>query len=88
MCPQRTISSLSCSDPVNAQNTHADFHRLIAEAQKNDGRFRAVNRVLQLDSAASRMLQVADVVAHSRAWINRADENAAGLHDKYKIAVL
>lgn len=56
---------------LNGQNIHPDFERAIAAAQLNDGLFRAVNRVVALDSAASRVLQLADVVAHSRAWLAR-----------------
>lgn len=84
----KTIGNVDVIIDVNEQNTHADFHRIMATAQADDGRFRAVNRVVQLDSAASRMLQVADMVAHARSWIDRAEDNAAGLREKYRISVL
>lgn len=84
----KTIGNVDVIIDVNEQNTHADFHRIMATAQAEDGRFRAVSRVVQLDSAASRMLQVADIVAHARSWIDRAEDNAAGLREKYRIAVL
>ena len=49
---------------VNDQNTHPDFDQLIDTAQSSDGLFRAVTRVTPLDSAASRMLQLADCGFH------------------------
>lgn len=73
---------------LNEQNTHARFSELIDHARQHDGRFRAVNRVTPLDSAASRMLQLADIVAHSRAWIDNSEFNAKGLREAYKIEVL
>ncbi|WP_139236628.1 DUF3800 domain-containing protein [Sedimentitalea nanhaiensis] len=48
----------------------------------------AVRRVTPVDSAASRMLQLADVVAHARAWIDKEEENAKKLRDAYRIEVL
>jgi hypothetical protein len=56
---------------VNSQNSHESFNRIITKARESDGRFKAVNSVVRLDSAASRMLQLADVVAYSRAQGNR-----------------
>jgi len=41
-----------------------------------------------LYSAASRLLQLADVVAHARAWIDKDEVNAKRLKDAYKIEVL
>lgn len=73
---------------LNAQNVHPDFERAIAAAKLNDGLFRAVNRVVALDSAASRMLQLADVVAHSRAWLARGEANAASLRENFGVAVI
>lgn len=72
----------------NEQNTHSAFAHRISEASKNDGRFRAVQHFSQIDSAASRLLQLADVVAYSRMWVNRGEENVNGLHQKYGIQVL
>ena len=73
---------------VNEQNSHPMFEKLITEARLNDGIFRAVTRVTPLDSAASRLLQLADVVAHARAWIDRGEDNAKKLRKAYKIEVL
>lgn len=72
----------------NGQNTHPEFMSAIAKAMEHDGRFRAVTHVSQIDSAASRLLQLADVIAYARTWIRRGDENAAGLRQNYKIRVL
>jgi hypothetical protein len=73
---------------LNHHNTDPEFQRLISDACQHDGRFKAVNRVSQIDSAASRLLQLADVVAYARMWIHRGEENAKRLHENYGIRVL
>ena len=73
---------------INEQNAHPTFGKIIDQARRSDGLFRAVRRVTPLDSAASRMLQLADVVAHARAWIDKDEENAKKLRAAYKIEVL
>ncbi|KSV61809.1 hypothetical protein N182_37805 [Sinorhizobium sp. GL2] len=73
---------------INEQNSHPKFVELIAEAREHDGLFKSVTRVVPIDSTVSRMLQLADVVAHSRAWIRNGELNAKGLRDAYKIEVL
>lgn len=84
----RNIGNVELILDRNEQNTHPDFMSAIATAQKRDGRFRAVTHVTQIDSAASRMLQLADVVAYARMWIRRGEENAEGLRQNYKIRVI
>lgn len=80
-----TISNVDVITDVNQHNEHADFDAVIARAQRQDGRFKAVNRVVRLDSAASRLLQLADVVAHARKWIVDEELNAAGLRERFGI---
>ena len=46
-----------------------------------------MNRVTTLDSAALRLLQLADVVAYSRKWITSAEANADGLLKAYGVRV-
>ncbi|TAW39332.1 hypothetical protein ELH26_33920 (plasmid) [Rhizobium leguminosarum] len=82
------INNVEVLIDINEQNSHEKFTKLIAEAKQQDGLFRSVNRVVAIDSAVSRMLQLADVVAHSRAWINNGEVNAKGLRDSYKIEIL
>ena len=72
----------------NHHNTAPECQRIISDACQHDGRFRAVNHVSQIDSAVSRLLQLADVVAHARMWIHRGEENAGGLRKKYGIRML
>lgn len=43
------------------------------------------DRVVRLDSAASRLLQLADVVAYARKWIVAEDLNALGLRERFGI---
>jgi len=73
---------------LNAQNTNGEFYDHLNGARKSDGIFRAVQHVAQIDSGASRILQLADVVAHSRAWVTKEEENAAGLREKFNIVLL
>ena len=73
---------------LNHHNTDPECERLLNAAQQNDGRFRAVNRISQIDSAVSRLLQVADLVAYSRMWISRGEDNARGIRENYGIHVM
>ena len=82
------IGNIEVITDLNEHNTHASFDDIVRNARQHDGLFRAVNRVTPLDSAASRMLQLADVVAHSRAWIDNSEINAKGLREAYKIEIL
>ena len=72
----------------NHHNTDDQCSGILENARQNDGRFKAVDCVVQIDSAASRLLQLADVVAYSRMWINNSEENARGLHENFGIQVL
>jgi hypothetical protein len=83
----RQINNVEVLIDINEQNSHPKFVELIARAREHDGLFKSVTRVVAIDSAVSRMLQLADVVAHSRAWINNGDVNAKGLREAYKIEV-
>ena len=73
---------------VNNHNGDPVFDTILGEARKNDGRFKAINRIDRIDSAASRLLQLSDMVAYSRTWMTGGEENAAGLHRTYGIRVL
>lgn len=72
----------------NHHNTDPECQRLLQEACDNDGRFQAVNQISQIDSAASRLLQLADLVAYSRTWIHKGEDNAKGLHENFGIRVI
>lgn len=84
----RQINNIEVIVDLNEQNTHHTFEEAIRQAIVIDGLFRAVTRVVAIDSSVSRMLQLADVVAHSRSWINNGDANAKGLREAYRIEVL
>ena len=73
---------------VNEQNTHPTFSKVIEVAQKHDGRFKGVTRVIPLDSAASRALQLADIVAYSRLWVIKDKLNSRGLSQAFNIELL
>tara|TARA_A100001391_G_scaffold12331_3_gene7274 strand:- start:14520 stop:15131 length:612 start_codon:yes stop_codon:yes gene_type:complete len=82
------INNIEVIVDLNNQNTHATFCATVDKAIAEDGLFRAVTRVVAIDSTVARMLQLADVVAHSRSWIVNGAENAKGLRESYKIEVL
>ncbi|MBB4276382.1 DUF3800 domain-containing protein [Rhizobium mongolense] len=84
----RQINNVEVLIDINEQSSHPRFAEIIMRARENDGLFKSVTRVVAIDSAVSRMLQLADVVAHSRAWINNGEDNAKGLREAYKIEVL
>ncbi|MFG5379585.1 hypothetical protein [Yoonia sp. R2-816] len=54
----RKVGNVEVIIDVNEQNAHPTFGKIIEDAQRNDGLFRAVTRITPLDSAASRMLQL------------------------------
>jgi hypothetical protein len=85
---RNTIANLDIVTDVNHHNDHPDFLAEIERAQCDDGRFRGVNRIVRVDSAASRLLQLADVVAYAPKWIVAEDLNAQGLRDHFGIDVL
>ena len=70
---------------ANHHNEHPAFDAAIRLAQASDGRFRAVRRITRLDSAASRLLQLADVVAYSRKWVVSGAFNARTLRARFGI---
>lgn len=61
----RNIGNVELIMDRNGHNTYPEFMDLIQFAMQEDGRFRAVEHVTQIDSAASRMLQLSDIVAYA-----------------------
>lgn len=82
---RETIGNVEVITDQNHQNDHADFRAEMDRSRAHDGRFKGVNRVVTIDSAASRLLQLADVVAYSRKWVVAGDINATGLRAQYGI---
>ena len=82
---RETIGNVDVIIDANHHNQHAAFASAIEQARADDGRFRGVNQLTRLDSAASRLLQLADVVAYSRKWVVAKDLNAASLRDRFGI---
>ena len=82
---RETIGNVELILDRNNHNTGAQFDAELARAQGEDGRFRGVDHIARIDSAASRLLQLADCVAHARKWIVNGTENAAGLKDSFGI---
>jgi hypothetical protein len=82
---RETIGNVEVITDQNHQNDHPDFRAEIEQSQAHDGRFKGVNRVVTIDSAASRLLQLADVVGYSRKWVNDGTFNAKALRGQYGI---
>jgi hypothetical protein len=78
---RQTIDNVEIIIDANQLNTHVDFDAMINKSQLESGRSKAFYRVVKIDSAASRLLQLADVVAYSRRWLVNNEMNAAGLRD-------
>jgi hypothetical protein len=84
----RTIGNAEVITDVNGHNSHCTFDAEIVRAQREDGLFRGVRHVAKIDSAASRMLQLADVVAYSRRWLIKKQLNASAIHHRLGIEIL
>lgn len=65
----------------NQHSTDRSFREVIDRAMGADGYFRAVEHVVVIDSKASRLLQLADVVAYARALVGRNVVSAAQLEE-------
>ena len=73
---------------ANHQNTHYEFAEEIDRAKASGGVFRGVTRVAPIDSAASRLLQLADLVAYSRSWHTSGDFTADAIRQQFGVRVL
>lgn len=82
---RETIGNVEVITDQNHHNDHADFRREIERSQAHDGRFKGVNRVVAVDSAASRLLQLADAVGYSRKWVDEGGFTAKALRDQFGI---
>ena len=85
---RETLGNVEVIVDANEHNGTAGFSGLIEDARRHDGRFRGVTRVIPLDSTASRVLQLADVVAYSRSWASKTELTAKRLSETYSIELL
>lgn len=88
MLGRDTIANVDVITDVNHHHDHLQFTAELGRARREDGRFRGNNRVVRLDSAASRLLQLADVVAYARKWIVAEELNAQGLREDFGIEMV
>jgi Protein of unknown function (DUF3800) len=79
------INNVEIIIDYNQHNSHSDFALEISKAKSDDHEFRAVKHVASIDSAASRMLQLADIAAYSRKFILKKELNAKQLYEYYGI---
>ena len=70
---------------VNNHNEDPEFDRILFK--EKTGVFKGVKRIVKIDSAASRLLQLADVVAYSRKWIINKSMNAGAISDSFGIEI-
>ena len=82
------IGNIEVLVDANHHNTHPDFVDEIDKAKVASGIFRGVNRVAPIDSAASRLLQLADVVAHARTWHRSDAFTAETIRQRFGIHIL
>ncbi|MCY4168395.1 MAG: DUF3800 domain-containing protein [Rhodobacter sp.] len=85
---RETLGNVEVIIDANEHNGTAKFSELMEDARRHDGRFRGVTRVIPLDSTASRVLQLADVVAYSRSWASKTELTAKRLSETYSIELL
>ena len=69
-------------------NTDAICQKAFAGAQKADGLFKAVAHVASIDSCAVPFLQVADLTAYARRWVDSGEITAKRLTDECGIELL
>jgi hypothetical protein len=79
------INNVEVIIDINHHNNHPDFEKEISREKSKDREFSPVNHVARIDSAASRLLQLADIVAYSRKFIINRDLNAEQLRRDYSI---
>lgn len=82
---RETLNNVDLIIDANDQNEHPAFMRELEQARVGVGRFRGINSVVRLDSGASRLLQLADVVAYAHRWIGTGDVTASGLSERYGV---
>lgn len=83
-----TINNVEVIVDINDHNKSEAFDNEIVKAQSHGGLFKAVKHVAKIDSAASRILQIADVVAYSRKWIGQDGLDAGRIRDRFGISLL
>lgn len=78
------INNVEVIIDINDHNSHRDFENVISTEQSKDRKFHPVNHVARIDSAASRILQIADIVAYSRRFNLNAEQlkRDYGIHTK------
>lgn len=69
-------------------NTDATCQKALADAQRADGLFKAIAHVTSVDSCAVPFLQVADLTAYARRWVDSGEITAKRLTDECGIELL
>jgi Protein of unknown function (DUF3800) len=83
-----TINNVQLITDLNQHNTHPEFDAEIERSMQEEGRFKAVDHFAAIDSAASRLLQLADMVAHTRKWVTTNRLKADALRERFGIQTL
>lgn len=82
------INNVDVIMDINHHNNTVKFDAEIERSKKEEGVFKGVNNVSKIDSAASRLLQVADIAAHSRKWFIHDGMTAKVLHERYGVETI
>ena len=69
-------------------NTARACQTVLARAQREDGRFKAVSHIASVDSCAVPFLQVADLTAYARRWSSSGEIGVAQLRAECGIELL
>jgi len=69
-------------------NTSTNCQDILARAQREDGRFKAVSHIATVDSCAVPFLQIADLAAYARRWTGTGEITAKQLSDECGVELL
>jgi hypothetical protein len=83
-----TVNNVELILDLNQHNSDPLFAAEIERARSGDGRFRAVRHFSTIDSAASRLLQLADLVAYARKWVASGRIKAPAMQERFGIRVI
>jgi hypothetical protein len=87
--PKRDLNNIELILDQNHQNMNDAFNLIIAKEREQSGKFRGVCNIARIDSAAARLLQLADLVASVRKLIVPiGDMRADTARNRFNIRIL
>lgn len=86
---RRDLNNVDLLLDQSQHNPHLAFDAVIARAREGRGHFSGVNGIARIDSAASRLLQLDDLVASVRKWVAPAGPMRAGnVHARFGVQIV